>query len=293
MRPQDGLFHSPGLHSAVVVWRLKRTSPLHHLREASTALSTEWAQAGDVHGLLAFEAPLVSPAEAARVPPLLPRQHAGARFPSTQAQVLLQVSADTRERLLWALRRAHAGFAGLLTIEEELLGGRIGDGREPFGFKDPVRPPSEEEVRSTAVVPSGPLAGATWVLYQRFQQNLEAFARLHPREQEGVVGRTREGEEVARLPRDSHVARTRLPGAGPGPYFIRRGFPFRDNGEEGLAFVAASGDPLRFHRSLDALLGADGGPPDALLRYCAAVGGGLYLAPPHGWFHPESLREAS
>ncbi len=293
MRPQDGLFHSPGLYSAAVIWRLQRTGSPHHLREASAALSLEWAEASDLHGLLAFEAPLVSPAEAARVPPLLPRAHADWRFPSTQAHVLLQLSADTRERLLGALRRAQAVFAGLLTPEEELLGGRIGDGREPFGFKDSVRVPSDEDVRRTAVVPSGPLAGASWLLYVRFHQHLERFARLRPREQEEVVGRTREGEEVARMREDSHLARARVTGAGPAHYLIRRGFPFRHAGEEGLAFVAASGDPLRFHRSLDALLGVDGGPPDALLRYCAAVGGGLYLAPPHAWFHPEALREAS
>lgn len=298
MRPQDGLFHSPGLHSAVVVWRLKRAGPPHHLREAGAALSTEWAQAGDVHGLLAFEAPLVSPAEAAQVPPLLPRQSASGawRFPSTQAHVLLQLSAETRERLLWALRRAHAGFAGLLTCEEELLGGRIGDGREPFGFKDPLRAPTEEDVRRAGVVPSGPLAGAAWILYQRFQQDLERFARLRPREQEHVVGRTREGVEVERLRADSHLSRTRVSWDKPtAPTFIRRGFPFRDNGEEGLAFIAASGDPLRFHRSLDALLGVDGGPPDALLRYCEAVGGGLYLAPPRDWFDAQrqALREVS
>lgn len=295
MRPQDGLFHSPGLHSAVVVWLLQRLGSPHPLREASSALLHELSQAGDVHGLLAFEAPLVSPAEAERVPPLLPRAHGDWRFPSTQRQVLLQLSADARERLVWGLRRAHALFAGLLTPEEELLGGRLGDGREPFGFKDPLHPPTEEEVRSSGVVASGPLSGASWLLYLRFQQDLERFGRLRPREQEHVVGRTRDGVEVTRPREDSHLARTRLPWGGPGPAFIRRGFPFRHLGEEGLAFLAASADPLRFHRSLDALLGADGGPPDALLRYCAAVGGGLYVAPPRDWFQPhiQGLREAS
>ncbi len=294
MQPQEGLFHSPGLFSAAVLWRSRRTGALASLREAAGALSTELASASGLHALLAFDAALVSPAaHALPLSPPLPRASVHGRFPSTQAQALLQLAADSRERLLWALRRARAHFAAVLEPEEEVLGGRIGDGREPFGFRDGLRPPSREDVLRTAVVASGPLAGAAWLLYLRFQQDLERFGRIKPHAQALVMGRTPEGEEVPHAPADAHLARARAPGAGPTTYLIRRGFPFRQGGEEGLVFLAASADPLRFHRSLDALLGADGGPPDALLRYCTAVGGGLYLAPPRDWFHPESRREAS
>lgn len=286
MRAQNGLFHSPGLFSALVVWRLERAAAASQLRPATSELHAELSRAPDVDFLLAFDARLVSPAAAPEAP-LLPRRGSspGAHFPSTQAHALLQLASDSRERLLWALRRAQANLAGVLVPDEEVLGGRIGDGREPFGFIDTVRAPSNEDVRRTAVVASGPLVGATWLLYLRFQQDIARFGRLRPQAQAHVVGRTPEGQEVPRMPPDAHLARARPTGAPPNTYLIRRGFPFRQGGEEGLAFIGAVADPRRFASSLDALLGADGGPPDALLRYCTAVGGGLYLAPPQDWFH--------
>ncbi len=291
MRPQEGLFHAPGHFSALVIWRLERASALPHLRDATALLLAELDTQRELHTLLALAPGLVSPGAEAG-PPLLPRRGAQARFPSTQAALLLQLSAPTREPLLWALRRAAAHFRGVLHPDEELLGGRIGDGREPFGFRDGLRAPTPDEVRRTALVASGPLAGAAWLLYLRFQQDLARFSRLAPRAQARVVGRTPEGALVPDLPPDAHVARARAAGAGEASAFIRRGFPFRHAGEEGLAFVAASADPTRFHRALDALLGAPDAAPDALLRYATPVGGGLYLAPPRDWFQPHPQQGA-
>ncbi|HEY0095897.1 MAG TPA: hypothetical protein VGB96_16330, partial [Archangium sp.] len=173
------------------------------------------------------------------------------------------------------------------------LGGRIGEGRDPFGFRDGLLQPTREQVKRAALVPSGPLAGASWLLYLRFQQHLERFGRLKPPAQERVVGRTRDGELVPDAPAEAHIHRARASGAGENQLLIRRGFPFRHQGEEGLAFVAATSDPGSYVRSLDTLLGAQGGPPDALLRYATAVGGGLYLAPPRDWFPHTSLQENS
>jgi putative iron-dependent peroxidase len=208
--------------------------------------------------------------------------------------VLVQVSTDDREHLLWALRRILALSRAVLHLEEELLGGRIGEGREAFGFRDGLVPPTREQVRRTALVPSGPLAGASWLLYLRFQQDLDLFNHLAPGAQERVMGRTRDGELLVDPPAEAHVLRARAAGTGESPHlFIRRGFPFRLWGEEGLAFVAASADPGSYQRSLDTLLGIGGQTPDALLRYATAVGGGLYLAPPHGWFHASTPRETA
>jgi putative iron-dependent peroxidase len=287
MRPQEGLFHSPGTFSGLAALRLSRNVDLAQLRDVLSALHAELGEAPDVYGVLGVEPSLVPEARPA-APALLPREGPTARFPSTQAQVLVQLSAGERERLLWALRRTLDLSRGVLVLQEEVLGGRIGEGRDAFGFRDGLLSPTREQVRRTAIVASGPLAGASWLLYLRFQQDLERFGRLKPRAQERVVGRTRDGALVPEPPEEAHIVRARAAGAGENQLLIRRGFPFRHGGEEGLAFVAATAEPGSYPRSLDRLLGNAGQPPDALLRYVTAVGGGLYLAPPRDWFQDTS-----
>jgi len=289
MQPQEGLFHSPGAFSAIAVLRLARDVARSVLREVVSSLHAELGPVEGLNTVLGLE-PTLLPEAAPLAPPLLPREGPTARFPSTQSQVLLQVSASHREPLLWALRRTLALSKGVLVLEEELLGGRIGEGRDAFGFRDGLMRPTREQVHRTAIVSTGPLAGASWLLYLRFQQDLERFGRLKPGAQERVVGRTREGELVLDPPAEAHIHRARAAGAGENQLLIRRGFPFRHLGEEGLAFLSASAEPGYYARSLDALLGSRGGPPDALLRYATAVGGGLYLAPPRDWFHSTSPR---
>lgn len=291
MQPQEGLFHSPGAFSGIAVLRLSRGVARPQLREVVSSLHEELSTTQGLHLVLGLE-PVLLP-EAPVRPALLPRQGPTTRFPSSQSHVLVHVSAGNRELLLRSLRRVLALSRGVLSLEEELLGGRIGEGRDAFGFRDGLLRPTREHVRRAALVPSGPLAGASWLLYLRFQQDLERFGRLEPRAQENVVGRTREGEPVVDAPAEAHVLRARASGAGENRLLIRRGFPFRQGGEEGLAFVAAAADPDSYAHALDALLGAGGRTPDALLRYATAVGGGLYLAPPRGWFHSTPLQETA
>lgn len=292
MRPQDGLFHSPGAFSAVAALRLGRNIALSQLRDVLSTLHAELEAARGLHVVLGVEPALVPEARPV-APVLLPREGPTARFPSTQAQVLVQLGTGDRELLLWALRRTIDLSRGVLVLQEELIGGRIGEGRDAFGFRDGLLSPTREQVRRTALIDSGPLRGASWLLYLRFHQDLERFGRLKPRAQEHVVGRTREGELLPTPPEEAHIVRARAAGAGENQLLIRRGFPFRHAGEEGLAFVAVSREPDYYPRSLDMLLGTGGQPPDALLRYATAVGGGLYLVPPRDWFQDTSWMGAS
>lgn len=291
MLPQEGLFHSPGAFSGIAILRLTRDVALPQLRGVVSSIHHELSTTRGLHSVLGLQPTLL--ADAPAPPALLPRQGPTARFPSTQSHVLVQVSAGNRELMLGSLRRVLALSKGVLYLEEEVLGGRIGEGRDAFGFRDGLVKPTREQVKRAALVPSGALAGASWLLYLRFQQDLERFGRLEERAQANVVGRTHEGELVVDPPAEAHILRARAAGSGENALLVRRGFPFRHGGEEGLAFIAASADPDYYRRSLDALLGAGGQTPDAMLRYATAVGGGLYLAPPRGWFLAPSPREAA
>lgn len=266
---QRALHHGAGLFSALVVKRAASNVSGDVFRSAIARLFDDSGPDRNPHILIGVRPEVVGVAPV----DLLPRQTEKLRFPSTQAHLLVQVAADSREQMLAALRRVDAITGHTARTEEELLGGRIGLGREPFGFRDGLIAPTSEEVDAVALVRQGPLAGAAWVLYLRFEQDLSRFAALSENAKERVFGITREGQaKVAGAASHVSIARessSRWP-------LIRRGFPYRKDAVEGLAFVAVAADPENFRMALDAMLNA----PDPLLRYATAVAGGLYLAPP-------------
>lgn len=268
---QSALCHGPGAFSALSVWRA--STPFPDLALELAAQFLDEAARFEARVLLG-----VSPQWAAHAPPpFLPRESEAGRFPSTQSTLLVQVAAETREALMEPLRRLRAIFRGDLTLDEEVLGGRLGIGRDAFGFRDGVNSPSKEEIERIARIAEGEDAGGSWLLYLRMPQDLERFATLRPRAQERVIGLSRDAQPIDDAPADSHVSLARA--WRKAATFVRRGFPFRDEGEEGLVFVAASARPESYPRALDVMLGREG-PPDALLRYAQAVSGGLYFAPP-------------
>ncbi len=275
MTPQEALFQGSGAFSAVSVFRFEAPSAERRLPALGGELLAELRRLG-VSALVAIR-PGVGGLGAAPSSRLLPHEGPGGRIPSTQGDLLVQLAADERAPLMLGLRALGARFAGLLTCDEELQGGKLADGREPFGFRDGLAALTEEQLRALAVVPEGPLAGTSHLLYVRFHQRVERFQRLAEREQARVMGRDREGNEFRDAPADAHVPRLR------GAAMARRGFPFRAHGQEGLAFLAAAASPEVFEWSLARFSGREG-PPDALFRYCEAVGAGHYLAPPREWF---------
>jgi len=187
--------------------------------------------------------------------------------PRTQAHVFLQASAHERAPLLVLLRAVGTRLEGLCDLDEELLGGKIGDGREPFGFRDSVKAPTADELAH--LVGDG---GATYLMYLRFEQHLERFAAQPVAAREAAMGQRLDGSPAAApgSHRERYLGTREL---------VRRGFPYRHRGSEGLAFVAASRGP-------DPLLGAwRHFGDDPLGRFVTPLSSGLYVAPPDPtWF---------
>lgn len=271
VHPQPALFHGPGAFSATLGFL--NDAGAEPLVEALRELGAHpWP-----HETWVLTA--VRPSFVGVEAPLLPLEGPHGRFPSSQLDGFVQVAAPSREALLHALRQVVDRLRGIASLMEELDGGRIGVGREPFGFVDGVVVPTKEEVESLALVPDGVHAGASLILVLRFEQALERFARLRERAQDEVVGRTKEGALVPDAPPTAHVRRFHgVPWKHAG--MIRRGFPYREEGKEGLCFVAAAKHVEPFRWSLEAMAGVRDGLGDWLLRYATAVGGGLYLALP-------------
>lgn len=253
MTTQEALYHGPGDYSAANLWRFRPGVRAPQVEDALRDLAAI-TPARVFTGL----------AEAATP--------AAALWPSWGADLFVQLAAGTRLDLLGACHRVATRLASIAVFLDELLGGQIGLGLEPFGYRDGIKRPSRQEIDRVARVPSGPREGGTYVLAVRFQQDLDKFSRLDPKRQDAVFGRHRDGAPVQDAPADAHTQLMRPYG----PVMVRRGFPFRSWGEEGLLFVAAAADP-------DALTSAaarmvSGG--DRLLPYAAPVASGLFFAPP-------------
>ncbi|WP_236604307.1 Dyp-type peroxidase [Sandaracinus amylolyticus] len=266
-RPQPALFHGPGAHAALVVWRAREGVSPAFLRMRATSLIDR--------GVLVAIAPSLLDArerEAMPVERVLPRAHAGRSMPSTRGSVLVQIASDEREVVIETLRRADALLGTIADRDEEIEGGWPLDRREPFGFREP-RVPTHDDVRA-ALVPEGPLEGATFLLHQRYVQDRARFLARRERDRERVVGRTTEGVVVPDAPERAHVRRVT------GSAIVRRGFPYRASGDEGLVYLAIARAPERLADALDAMLGARDGIADAMLDYVEAIGGGLYVVPP-------------
>ncbi len=304
---QRALFHGPGKLSGIQVWRsVAGTRPDHTRALAARILDTlhDEARREGAHCLVALSLRALAghfahDALAAELPtPLLPRRGPRGAMPATQGDLFVQVASPDVESGLGLLRRAQRTLETFCWLDVELLGGRIGDGREAFGFRDGLRPPTHEEVERDAIIHEGPARGASWLLYQRWRQDLEAFKRLRESRQADVIGRWPDGREKEDAPNTAHVLVQRAVGDpwpdAKGSGFVRRGFPFRASGNEGLCFVAASRSPHHFVPALDALVGANGEEADALSPYAYAVEGGVYVAPPDSdWLFEREVRASA
>jgi len=202
-----------------------------------------------------------------------------------QADVLVQVAASVEDDRVFALRLAEGILRqGGLELAREWFGTPQLVNRDPFGFRSAIANPWEPKPGTGdaaaqrdefARIADGPLEGASWLLHRQYVQDVDAFIKLDPSKRERVIGTKPNGSDLPDSPRKSHVGmarRYREEGRG---LLVRRGFHFREDGQEGLAFLAIA-------RELEAFLQADeemeGG--DAILDFVTGTGGGVYLVPP-------------
>lgn len=204
-------------------------------------------------------------------PTTLPRKMDARRFPSTQSAFFVQLAPRSADELTAALRELDA-LTPTCWRDEEVVGGWGAEHREPFGFREraSASPTDAQRVR----ILSGPCKGGCWVLHLTFEVDRARFLRLRERERESVIGAHVDGTHDSAARDDAHV-----PSVHPwASELLRRGFPFRRAGTEGLVFVAAARSPSTFDRALDAMLG-DARRWDRLLDYAEPVSGGIYFVP--------------
>jgi hypothetical protein len=128
------------------------------------------------------------------------------------------------------------------------------------------------ERQAAALAPLKALAeDDIWLLYQRFEHELDSLASMDARED---MGKAAVGGALATSPpgAGSHIAVAQEDRAT----IQRRGFAYRnDQGTEGLVFIGLAANPESFRTSL--LRHLDG---DRLLNFTSVAASGIYRVPP-------------
>lgn len=189
-------------------------------------------------------------------------------------QVLVQIAAESEDERTYARRLVRRIFGQQLRLKYQSAGGRHLASKGPLGY-----PELPSELDSVPVSSVADAAGGAWLLFQQCVQDVDAFYRLTPEQQDEVMGRPKvptRREELAQrsLPPRSHVAVSRNgEEAGKGP-LLRRSFVYENYEEAGLNFLAVGAEPRLLRQALERFT-----ERDALSQYVELRQGGLFFAP--------------
>jgi putative iron-dependent peroxidase len=214
----------------------------------------------DVHG---FDEPLTGPD--------------GFAMPATQHDLLVWVAAGARDVVFDEAMRAVRTLGPLATVADETTGWTYHHHLDLTGFVDGTENPPMGAASEYALVASGPGAGGSVLLLQRWDHDALAWESLGAPGQERVMGRTKgTNEEIEDKSPTSHIARNDQDEVG---QILRRNIAYGDLRDHGTLFVGLCGRQAILHEMLRRMVGADGGGRDDLTRYTTPVTGAYYFLP--------------
>lgn len=205
----------------------------------------------------------------------------GYTMPATQLDLWIWFSAASYDIVFDLGKEVTQAVGGCATLEREERGWSYQHNRDLTGFEDGTKNPTLDAAPEIVLVPDGPGAGGSVLLFQVWRHDGDAFHELPERAQERVIGRTkRESIELEGpgMPADSHVSRTTVEFGGHERKIFRRNVPYGTVSEHGTLFIGFSAQQQTMHRMLEQMAGIDG-PRDALTRYTTPLTGAYYFVP--------------
>ncbi len=207
----------------------------------------------------------------------------GYTMPATQADIFLWIAGASYDVVFDLAIEAIDAIKPVARLVRELSGWSYRHSRDLTGFEDGTENPSLLEAPDVALVSDGlPGAGGSVLLFQQWRHDTDAFRALSLAAQERVIGRTKPDSiefDAAAMPRDSHVARTKLIENGEELPIFRRNVPYGTVSEHGTLFVGFACDQHRLHRMLEQMAGVGDGVRDALTRFTTPLTGSYYFVP--------------
>ncbi len=211
--------------------------------------------------------------------------------PATEADVLLHLRAERYDLLHEFADKLVPELGEWLDMLEVVHGFRYHEGRDLTGFVDGTGNPDGSERPEVALVgPDDPeWMGGSYVHVQRYVHRMDEWDKLPVRQQEAVIGRTKEDNlemEKDDRPRTSHMHRVNIEENGQELQLLRHSMPYGiPGGERGLYFCSYSCDPSIFEKMLSRMVTpTHDGRVDHLLNFTRAVSGAAFFAPSNANF---------
>jgi putative iron-dependent peroxidase len=285
MHPQPGIFALGTVEHSYVELDLLSGARAENLAATLAALSGPETTVAGVSVVVAFRPELwatVAPADApVDVRSFASIEGAGLDMPSTQHDAWFWVAGGSRDAVFDSTLRIIRQLDGVAEVATETTGWLYQHDRDLTGFIDGTENPSMIDAPDVAVVPDGPGAGASVVLFQQWR-HLLSFGRLSVPEQERIIGRTKPDsveldEDV--MPPDSHVTRTTVDDDGVELRIYRRNTAYGGPTDHGTMFVGFCREQRPLELMLQRMAGVGDGVRDALTRYTRPLSGAYYVAP--------------
>lgn len=174
----------------------------------------------------------------------------------------------------------------LTNLVEQTNGFRYLDNRDLTGFVDGTENPKGIHRHEVALVGNEDqvFRGGSYIHIQRYRHDLKRWNGLKVKQQEDVIGRTKEDNQEYtsfNKPHTAHIRRASLKDAnGNELEILRQSMPYGDMQEQGLFFISCCSTPLNFELMLRSMVVSDDkGHYDHLLDYTQAISGAAFFAP--------------
>ncbi|RDV26725.1 Dyp-type peroxidase [Alteromonas aestuariivivens] len=301
-QPQKGVCAEPNLHAQylflnvvdddtqAVRAKLARVLDIfdHYENEHYEAMVTGMIAVGSGFWTELYPGPI--PVELAPFPDM---QCEDRSAPVTPCDLFIQIRADRLDIChaigmeVMELLRLH------VELVEQVRGFRYLDGRDLNGYLYAPNNPRGMKRRDVAVVTDEEpeFQGGSYVHVQRFRHDLRRWFSLATRQQEQIMGTTREHnlpspEQSA----SSHCVRASAVAQGDElPGLLKQGMPYGDLALQGLMFVSCASSAQPFKAMLHSqIFGTGDGDYDRWLDYTCAETGAAFFAPAIGFIRQQA-----
>lgn len=298
MQPQKGVCAEPSLHAQYLLFNVVDDDPqilrekLSRILDVFDDYENEYFEAM-VTGIIAIGAgfwdelyPGSKPTQLSAFPKMECEDRSA---PDTGGDVFIQIRADRLDVCHAIANEVMALLHLHVELQEQVQGFRYLDGRDLSGFIYGAENPRGMLRRQVAVVNGDTepeFEGGSYLHIQRYRYDLRRWHTLSSRQQEQVIGKTRQhnidsNEQSA----SSHCVRTlaELP-EDKTPTLIKQGMPYGNVILQGLFSVCCAASGKAFESMLySQVIGNADGDYDRWLDFASAETGGAFFAPAIGF----------